>query len=56
MNDRLDIRKYLVYLDEDGWSELIDSRWKDEVKEMLLAKFPDMTDEEWEQISSVVFW
>ena len=45
----------MICLDEVGWSELIDERWKDEVKETLTAKFPDMTDEEWEQISSVVF-
>lgn len=54
MKKRLDIRKYLICLYEDGWSELIDSRWKDEVMETLLANFPNMTNEEWEQISSVV--
>lgn len=27
------IRKYIRFLhDEDGWSDLIDIRWKDEVK------------------------
>ena len=56
MNKRLDIKKYLICLDEEGWSELIDSSWKDEVKKTLLVKFPDMTNEEWEQISSFVFW
>ena len=56
MNRSLDIRKYLICLGEEGWSELIDSRWKAEVKETLLAKFPDMTNEEWKQISSVAFW
>ena len=56
MNKRLEIGRYLICLEEDGWSKLIDSRWKDEIKETLLAKFPDMTNEEWIQISSVVFW
>ena len=56
MKERLDIRKYLIYLEEDGWSEMIDSRWKEEVRETLAAKFPDMTYDEWCQISDVVFW
>lgn len=56
MKERLDKRKYLIYLEEDGWSEMIDSRWKEEVRETLAAKFPDMTDDEWCQISDVVFW
>lgn len=30
---RENIRKYIRFLhDEDGWSDLIDIRWKDEVK------------------------
>lgn len=55
-SERLDISKYLKYLDEDGWSELIDERWKEKVRQTLLAKFPDMRDEEWIQIFEVVFW
>ena len=31
----MDIRKYLQFLDDDGWSELIDERWKGEVKQLL---------------------
>lgn len=56
MKERIGIRKYLLYLEEDGWSELIDSRWKEKVRETLIAKFPDMTENEWSLISDVVFW
>ena len=52
----IDIRKYLQFLDDDGWSELIDERWKNEVKQLLVSQFPEMTKEEWNEIARVVFW
>lgn len=50
------IRRYLQFLDDEGWSELIDERWKDEVKQQLTSKFPEMTKEDWNEIARVVFW
>ena len=44
--ERMDISKYLIYLDDEGWSELICSRWEKEVKQTLLTQFPEMTEEE----------
>ena len=52
----MDIRKYLQFLDDEGWSELIDEHWKNEVKQLLTSKFPEMTLEEWNEIVDVVFW
>lgn len=52
----MDIHKYLQFLDDEGWSELIDERWKNEVKQLLTLKFPEMTLEEWNEIVDVVFW
>jgi len=54
--ERMDISKYLIYLDDEGWSELICSRWEKEVKQTLLTQFPEMTEEEWKRISEIVFW
>ena len=54
-NQDIDIRKYLQFLDEEGWSELIDERWKGEVKQRLSSKFPNMTAEEWVEIAHVIF-
>ncbi len=49
-------RKYIRFLhDEDGWSDLIDSRWKDEVKDVLTKKFPEMTDFEWNVLEDILF-
>ena len=56
LNQKTDIRKYLQFLDDDGWSELIDERWKGEVKQLLVSKFPEMTKEEWDEIVHVIFW
>lgn len=55
-NQNIDMRKYLQFLDDEGWSELIDERWKNEVKQLLTLKFPEMTLEEWNEIVDVVFW
>ncbi|MDD6015924.1 MAG: hypothetical protein PUC18_06470 [Prevotellaceae bacterium] len=55
-NQDIDIRKYLQFLDDEGWSELIDERWKNEVKKLLVSQFPEMTKEEWNEIARVVFW
>lgn len=53
---RENIRKYIRFLhDEDGWSDLIDSRWKDEVKDVLNKKFPNMTDVEWNVLEDILF-
>lgn len=53
---RENIGKYIRFLhDEDGWSDLIDSRWKDEVKDVLTKKFPGMTDFEWNVLEDVLF-
>ena len=35
----------LEYLEEKGWSELIDSRWENDVVKDLKEKFPDISDE-----------
>jgi len=55
-NQDMDIRKYLQFLDNEGWSELIDERWKNEVKQLLTSRFSEMTLEEWNEIATVVFW
>ena len=54
-HEEIDICKYLKFLDDKGWSELIDERWKDEVKQQLTSRFPEMKVEEWNEIADVVF-
>lgn len=51
----IDICKYLKYLSKEGWSDLIDERWKEDVKKELLNKYPSLTEQEWKRISDVVF-
>ena len=51
------VRMYLRFLhEEDGWSDLIDERWKDEVYERLNKRFPEMTDKEWKVLEDLVFY
>ena len=49
------ISKYLRFLEKDGWSDLIDERWKEDVRNALIEHFPGMTEEEWNRVESVVF-
>ena len=49
------IRQGFKVLEDNGWSDLIDKKWKkDVIKE--LKKVPDITDEEIEEILNVVLW
>lgn len=49
------ISKYLYYLEKEGWSDLIDERWKEDVRKTLIKHFPRMTAEEWKRIEMVLF-
>lgn len=51
----VDISPYLQFLQDNNWSEIIDSRWKYEVKHTLVTNFPHMTDEEWREIEAIIF-
>ena len=49
------IRQGFKVLENNGWSDLIDKKWKkDVIKE--LKKVPDITEEEIEEILNVVLW
>lgn len=43
--DKDKVRDVLLYLEDAGWSDLIDGRWKDKVTKEIKEKFPDITDE-----------
>ena len=55
VKQNIDISKYLSFLQKQGWSDLIDERWKDDVKNELLVKFPKLKEDEWERIERVLF-
>ena len=49
------ISKYLHFLEKEGWSDLIDERWKEDVRKSLIDHFPGMTGGEWNRIETVIF-
>ena len=51
----LDISRYLFFLQNAGWSDLIDPRWKAQVYQELSEQFPEMSEEEWCKVERVVF-
>lgn len=40
-----EVSKCLQYLEEAGWSDLIDSRYENQVTDELMKQFPNITDD-----------
>lgn len=54
--DKMDrIRQGFKQLEDAGWSDLIDERWKEDVIKEL-KNVPEITEDEIEEILSVVLW
>jgi hypothetical protein len=52
--DKKLVREAIIYLDDLGWSELIDPRWENEVTDILTVKFPNITEKEIEKIFETI--
>lgn len=50
----IEVNKCLRYLDNAGWSDLIDSRWEDDVIKELKHNFPNISDEVIEKVLELV--
>lgn len=48
------VREGLLYLQEQGWSDLIDYRWKDDVVKEIKTKLPNISDEDLNEILNLV--
>lgn len=48
------VREGLLCLQEQGWSDLIDSRWKDEVIYEIKSRIPNISDEDLNEILNLV--
>ena len=46
----------LKYLENIGWSELIDDRWKDEVIEIIKTNFPQINEETLNYILKLIIY
>ena len=50
------VSKALIHLENEGWSDLIDKRWKKDVIKSLNEAFPSMTKETLDEVlNSVIF-
>ena len=48
------IREGLLCLQEQGWSDLIDSRWRDDVIKEIKGRLPNISDEDLNEILKLV--
>lgn len=53
-NKKDNVRNCLLLLEEKGWSELIDSRWKKDVIKEIKNKFPNIPDEDLNEVLNLV--
>lgn len=52
--DKHMVKECLLYLEEEGWSELIDERWKNDVISTLKKRFPELNDITLEYILKII--
>lgn len=45
IKNKKELTKLMLYLESEGWSDLIDERWKNDVKTCILKKYPDTSEE-----------
>ena len=48
------VREYMLHLDELGWSELIDSRWKDDITSIIKQYDPDVRQEDLDELYKII--
>ena len=48
------VREGLLCLQEQGWSDLIDSRWRDDVIKEIKRRLPNISDEDLNEILNLV--
>ena len=48
------VREGLLYLQEQGWSDLIDSRWRDDVIKEIKTYIPNISDPDLNEILDLV--
>lgn len=48
------VREYILHLDELGWSELIDSRWKDDITNIIKEYDPNVRQEDLEELYKLI--
>ena len=48
------IQRIYSYLEDAGWSELIDSRWRDDVIKEIHENLPDVSDNDIEHVLNII--
>lgn len=48
------VREYILHLDELGWSELIDSRWKDDITNIIKEYDPNVRQEDLDELYKII--
>lgn len=49
------VKDILLLLEQNGWSDLIDSRWEQQVREEILTAYPDIDIDTLDKVLEIVF-
>lgn len=48
------VKDILLLLEQNGWSDLIDSRWEQQVREKILTAYPDIDIDTLDKVLEIV--
>lgn len=48
------VKDILLLLEQNGWSDLIDSRWEQQVREEILTTYPDIDIDTLDKVLEIV--
>lgn len=54
--EEITVRDVLLFLEEAGWSELIDPRWERDVTKEIVDKFPNISQKVLDETLKIVIW
>lgn len=50
------VREGLLFLEKEGWSDIVDKRWESMIRESLINEFPYIDDQSLNEIIDVITW
>ena len=48
--------KELLFLEKEGWSDMVDKRWEGIIRESLTNEFPYIDEQSLNEIIDVIIW
>ena len=50
------VREGLLFLEKEGWSDMVDKRWESIIRESLTNEFPYIDNQSLNEIIDIIIW